>query len=193
VQAVAERRRRFRTKYPIGLPTLDRNVFDFLPLAPQLSTKVGAGRTGLSAAGANIRFNNFLINGVDERAVNGNVSLGINGGKSVPLDAVKEYQLVIAPYDVRYGDFTGALINTVTRSGTNDMRGAAFTYWRSDRLAREDTTQSYERLQTGFSLGGAIRRNRIHFFIAPGSMVSAEKSMGWYCRASRQTWAAQIP
>jgi hypothetical protein len=149
------------------LPTLDRNVFDFLPLAPQLSTKVGAGRTGLSAAGANIRFNNFLLNGVDERAVNGNVSLGINGGKSVPLDAVKEYQLVIAPYDVRYGDFTGALINTVTRSGTNDMRGSAFAYWRSDRLARQDTSQSYERLQTGFSLGGPIRRNRIHFFIAP--------------------------
>jgi hypothetical protein len=152
------------------LPTLDRNVFDFLPLAPQLSTKVGGGRTGLSAAGANIRFNNFLINGVDERAVNGNVSLGINGGKSVPLDAVKEYQVLIAPYDVRYGDFTGALVNTATRSGTNDLQGSVFTYWRSDQLAREEnvaTTEPYQRLQTGFSLGGAIRRNRIHFFIAP--------------------------
>lgn len=152
------------------LPTLNRNVFDFLPLAPQLSTKVGAGRTGLSAAGANIRFNNFLINGVDERAVNGNVSSGINGGKSIPIDAVKEYQVVIAPYDVRYGDFTGALVNTVTRSGTNELQGSAFTYWRSDQLAREDSasqSQPYERLQTGFSLGGPIRRDRIHFFIAP--------------------------
>jgi hypothetical protein len=152
-----------------NLPTLNRNVFDFLPLAPQLSTKVGAGRTGLSAGGANIRFNNFLINGVDERAVNGNVSLGINGAKSVPLDAVKEYQVLIAPYDVRYGDFTGALVNTVTRSGTNDLQGSVFTYWRSDRLGRtqDSTSRPYERLQTGFSLGGAIRRNRIHFFIAP--------------------------
>jgi hypothetical protein len=150
------------------LPTLNRNVFDFLPLAPQLSTKVGAGRTGLSAAGANIRFNNFLINGVDERAVNGNVSMGINGGKSIPIDAVKEYQVVIAPYDVRYGDFTGALVNTVTRSGTNEIRGSAFTYWRSDRLGRASIDdQPYERIQTGFSVGGPIRRNRIHFFIAP--------------------------
>jgi hypothetical protein len=152
------------------LPTLNRNVFDFLPLAPQLSTKVGSGRTGLSAAGANLRFNNFLINGVDERAVNGNVSAGINGGKSIPIDAVKEYQVLIAPYDVRYGDFTGALVNTVTRSGTNEMQGSAFSYWRSDQLARENLVsqdQPYERLQTGFSLGGPIRRNRIHFFIAP--------------------------
>ena len=152
------------------LPTLNRNVFDFLPLAPQLSTKVGAGRTGLSAAGANLRFNNFLINGVDERAVNGNISTGMNGGKSIPVDAVKEYQVLVAPYDVRYGDFTGALVNTVTRSGTNEIQGSAFTFWRSDRMARREdlaTSQPYERLQTGFSLGGAIRRNRIHFFVAP--------------------------
>lgn len=152
------------------LPTLNRNVFDFLPLAPQLSTKVGAGRTGLSAAGANLRFNNFLINGVDERAVNGNVSMGMNGGKSIPLDAVKEYQVLVAPYDVRYGDFAGALVNTVTRSGTNELQGSAFSFWRSDQLARRQDvagTQPYERLQTGFSLGGAIRHDRVHFFVAP--------------------------
>jgi hypothetical protein len=153
-----------------GLPTLNRNVFDFLPLAPQLSTKVGAGRTGLSAAGANLRFNSFLINGVDERAVNGNVSMGVNGGKSIPIDAVSEYQVLIAPYDVRYGDFTGAIVNTVTRSGTNELQGSAFTYWRSDQLARGGdlaSSEPYERFQTGLSLGGAIRRDRFHFFIAP--------------------------
>lgn len=152
------------------LPTLNRNVFDFLPLAPQLSTKVGAGRTGLSAAGANIRFNSFLINGVDERAVNGNISTGINGGKSIPIDAVREYQVLIAPYDVRYGDFTGAIVNTVTRSGTNEIEGSVFTYWRSDQLARGGdlaSSEPYKRLQTGFSLGGPIRRDRFHFFIAP--------------------------
>ena len=153
-----------------SLPTLNRNVFDFLPLAPQLSTKIGAGRTGLSAAGANIRFNNFLINGVDERLVNGNVSTGINGSKSIPIDAVREYEVLVAPYDVRYGDFTGAVVNTVTRAGTNEIEGSVFTYWRSDQLARGGELASevpYERLQTGFSVGGPLRRNRLHFFIAP--------------------------
>jgi hypothetical protein len=151
------------------LPTLDRNVFDFVRLAPQVSTKVGSQRIGLSAAGANIRFNNFLINGADERAINGNVSSGINGGKSIPIDAVKEYQVLIAPYDVRYGDFTGALVNTVTRAGTNDFRGSAFSFWRNDRLARGGELASeepYDRLQSGFSVGGPIVRDRMHFFVA---------------------------
>jgi hypothetical protein len=165
------------------LPTLNRNVFDFLPLAPQLSTKAGSGRTGLSAAGANIRFNSFLINGVDERLVNGNVSSGINGGKSIPVDAVKEYQVVVAPYDVRYGDFTGALVNTVTRSGTNMLTGSAFSYWRSDRLGRQQddsTSQPYERLQTGFAFGGPLRRNRIHFFVAPEMQRLTSPAPGAY-------------
>jgi hypothetical protein len=152
------------------LPTLDRNVFDFIRLAPQVSTKVGTQRIGLSAAGANLRFNNFLINGADERAVNGNVSTGINGGKSIPIAAVKEYQVLVAPYDVRYGDFAGALVNTVTQSGTNSIHGSAFGYWRNDRLARRGelaSSEPYDRLQTGFSLGGPIVRDRVHFFIAP--------------------------
>jgi hypothetical protein len=151
------------------LPTLDRNVFDFVRLAPQVSTKVGSQRIGLSAAGANLRFNNFLINGADERAINGNVSSGINGGKSIPIDAVKEYQVLVAPYDVRYGDFTGALVNTVTRSGTNHFRGSTFAFWRNNRLARGGdlaSAEPYDRLQSGFSLGGPIVRDRIHFFVA---------------------------
>ncbi|HUQ19779.1 MAG TPA: TonB-dependent receptor [Gemmatimonadaceae bacterium] len=152
------------------LPTLNRNFFDFLRLAPQVSTKVGSGRIGLSAAGANLRFNNFLISDTDERLVNGNVSAALNGGKSIPIDAVKEYQVAVAPYDIRYGDFTGVLVNTVTQSGTNHFRGSAFGYWRNDKLARRGDLASslpYERMQYGFSLGGPILRDKIHFFIAP--------------------------
>ena len=152
------------------LPTLDRNFYDFVRLAPQVSTKVGSQRTGVSAAGANFRFNNFLINGADERFVNGNVSAAANVGKSIPMDAVKEFQVLVAPYDVRYGDFAGALVNTVTQSGTNELRGSIFTLWRSDRLARGGDLASsvpYDRMQYGLSLGGPLVRDRIHFFVAP--------------------------
>lgn len=165
------------------LPTLDRNLFDFVRLAPHASTKVGTQRIGLSAAGANLRFNNFLINGADERVVNGNVSTGINGGKSIPIDAVKEYQVLVAPYDVRYGDFTGALVNTVTRSGTNNLQGSTFAYWRNDRLARGGdlaSNEPYERVQYGFSLGGPIFRDRVHFFIAPEFQRLASPAPGPY-------------
>lgn len=151
------------------LPTLNRNFHDFVVLAPQVSTKVGFQRGGLSAAGANLRFNNFLINGADERFVNANLSPGSNLGKSIPIDAVKEYQVLVAPYDVRYGDFAGAIINTVTESGTNDVRGSAFAYWRNDRLARGGelaAEEPYDRWQYGFSLAGPVVRDRVHFFIA---------------------------
>jgi hypothetical protein len=72
------------------LPTLNHNFYDFVVLAPQVSTKVGFGRTGVSGAGANFRFNNFLVNGADERFVSSNVSAAGSIGRSVPLEAVKE-------------------------------------------------------------------------------------------------------
>jgi len=152
------------------LPTLNRNFLDFVALTPQVSTKIGFQRSGMSAAGANLRFNNYLINGVDERFVNSNVSPA-NAGRSIPIDAVKEYQVLVSPYDVRYGDFAGALVNTVTKSGTNELRGTTFAYWRTNRLARGGSgiadTLHYERLQYGFSLGGPLVRDKVHFFIAP--------------------------
>ena len=151
------------------LPTPNRNFYDFVALAPQISTKIGFGRSGVSAAGANLRFNSYLINGADERSVNGSLSAAANAGKSVPLDAVREYTVLVAPYDVRYGDFAGALINTVTQSGTNELRGSTSAYWRNDWLARSsklETDAVDERLQYGFSAGGPIVRDRIHFFVA---------------------------
>ena len=153
-----------------SLPTLNRDFYDFVRLVPQVSTKVGLPNAGLSAGGVGFRFNNFLINGVSERSLSGGVHSSFAGAKSVPLDAVQEYQVLLAPYDVRYGDFAGALINTVTKSGTNVLRGSAFVSGRNDRLARGTATAggtAYDRMQYGFSLGGPIVRDRLHFFIAP--------------------------
>jgi hypothetical protein len=165
------------------LPTLNRNFFDFVVLTPQVSTKIGFQRSGISGAGANLRFNSFLINGAAERFVNGSVSTASNLGKSIPIDAVKEYQVLVAPYDVRYGDFAGAQVNTVTRSGTNALEGSAFAFWRSDRLGRGGElapSQPYERLQYGFTLGGPILRDRLHFFIAPEFQYLSSPAPGPY-------------
>lgn len=150
------------------LPSLDRDFYDFVRLVPQVSTKIGFG-TGLSGGGVGFRFNNFLINGVGERTIFASSTPALAGGKSLPFDAVKEYQVLVAPYDVRYGDFAGALVNTVTRSGTNDLVGSAFAYWRNDRLAGDElgSIAPYDRTQYGFTLGGPIVRDRLHFFVAP--------------------------
>lgn len=165
------------------LPTPNRNFYDFVVLAPQISTRVGFGRSGVSAAGANLRFNSFLINGADERSVNGSVSAASNAGKSVPLDAVREYAVLVAPYDVRFGDFAGALVNTVTQAGTNELRGSTFGYLRNDWLARRtelSTSEPHERLQYGFSLGGPIVRDRAHFFVAAEAQRLSSPAPGPY-------------
>jgi hypothetical protein len=147
------------------LPTLDRNIYSFVHLAPQISTKVGLAPGGISGGGVGFRFNNFLINGVSQRSSSGSQPPEFAGAGSLPFDAVSEYQILIAPYDVRYGDFAGALVNAVTRSGTNELTGSAFAYWRNDRLAgRSD--DPYDRVQYGFSVGGPILRDRLHFFVA---------------------------
>jgi len=151
------------------LPTLNRDLYDFVRLVPQISTKISLPNPGFSAAGMGFRFNNFLINGVSERSLGG-VSAASSGNKSIPLDAVQEYQVLLAPYDVRYGNFAGALVNTVTKSGTNTLRGSLFVFGRNDRFARGGgaaSTTPYERVQYGLSVGGPLIRNRLHFFVAP--------------------------
>jgi hypothetical protein len=151
------------------LLTLDRNIYDFLSLVPQISAKISLPSPGVSAAGIGFRFNNFLIDGVSERTPSGGVSHVFGGGTSIPLDAVEEYQVLIAPYDIRYGDFAGAIVNTVTKSGTNSLHGSAFAYGRNDQLQRRTDSGAespYDRVQYGFSLGGPIIRRRMHFFVA---------------------------
>ena len=151
------------------LPTLNRNLYDFVRLAPQVSTRIGFAPGGMSAGGVGFRFNNFLINGVPQRSIAGSQPLEFSGGKTLPFEAVAEYQLLIAPFDVAYGDFAGGLVNAVTRTGTNQLEGSVFAFGRNDALARRDEEiggTPYERLQYGVSLGGPLRRDRAHFFAA---------------------------
>ena len=148
------------------LPTLNRDVFDFVRLVPQAGTHFG-----LSGGGASVRFNNYVIDGVSDRQLQGNnVIGGPTGGKTISLEAVKEYQVLLSPYDARYGGFSGMLVNAVTKSGTNQLRGTAYGYLRNEQLARSNSfvgSSPYRREQFGFSLGGPVMRDRIHFFIAP--------------------------
>lgn len=149
------------------LPTLDREFQDFVRLTPQVAER---DEGGISAAGQNNRYNTIQIDGstVNDRFGLGRTGLtgGQAGGRAVGLDAVKEYQVLLAPYDVRQGNFTGALINAVTKSGTNDWHGSAFYYFRNQSLVGEPLSDTdFKQHQFGGSLGGPIVRDRAHFFV----------------------------
>ena len=152
-------------------PTVSRSIDDITRLAPQaMISKDG----GISIAGTNSRYNSFQIDGTASNDMYGLTSTGTNGGLAganpVPLDAISDIQVVTAPFDVRQGGFSGGGINAITKSGTNTFSGTAYAYYNDhnfygrsplsgEKLA-EQRTQIY-----GLSLGGAIVKNKLFFFL----------------------------
>ncbi|MEO7648020.1 MAG: carboxypeptidase regulatory-like domain-containing protein [Gemmatimonadaceae bacterium] len=150
------------------LPTLNRNFADFVQLVPQVSTTTGS----LSGGGVNIRQNGIQIDGAAASDLFGLGTTGQPGSqanaKSIPLDAVKEYQVLLAPFDVRQGNFGGLLINAVTKSGTNEFHGSAYGYSRTDGLTRSQPyLREFLQQQFGFAVGGPILKDRLFFFVNP--------------------------
>jgi outer membrane receptor for ferrienterochelin and colicin len=151
------------------VPTTTRNLTDFVKVTPQISTT----GPGSSAGGLSNRMNNVQIDGATERDVFGLGATGAPGAevnsKSLSIDAVKELQVLLAPYDVRQGNFGGFLLNAITKSGTNDFHGSVFHAFRNQSYGADTApvrAQPFNRSQTGFSLGGPILRDKLHFFTA---------------------------
>jgi hypothetical protein len=153
-----------------NLPLLGRNFTDLIVAAPQVAA-VGGG--GPSIGGQNNRLNNIQIDGAVNNDLFGLGSTGTSGGqagaKAISLEAVKEFQVLVAPYDVRQGSFTGGLVNAVTRSGDNTFHGSVFGYLQNESfvgdLAGVEAT-AFHTTQYGGTLAGPILRDRLHYFAA---------------------------
>ena len=154
------------------LPSLSRDFTDFVKLTPQVSQPT---LDAPSAGGAYNRLNNFTIDGANQ---NDRFNLGSSegqpgsaaGGRLISIDAVKEFQVLLSPTDVRQGNFAGMLVNAVTKSGTNEFSGGATVAYRSPQLAANEDFLRDSDLQVrqySIQLGGPIIRDRLHFFIAP--------------------------
>jgi hypothetical protein len=164
-------------------PTLTRNFTDFVALTPQISTK-GPGNSG---GGQNNRFNGIQIDGSVANDLFGLGSTGQPGGqagaKQISLEAVKEYQVLLSPFDVRQGNFTGALVNAVTKSGSNELHGSATYANRSEQLERNiDYLRAapFNVKQEGFWLGGPIIKDRLLFSVAPEWQQQNQPASGPY-------------
>jgi hypothetical protein len=173
------------------LPTITRDFTDFTRLVPQISTS-GSGTSG---AGRNFRFNSIQIDGAANNDLFGLASSGTPGGqagtKPISLEAIQEFQVVLAPFDVRQGGFTGAGINAVTKSGTNDFEGSFAFFGRNEGLVgnyqytpgstvvRSSDYTDFSQTEAAFSLGGPILRDRAFFFVA-GEMSRREAPNGTF-------------
>src|SRR4051794_16053433 len=170
------------------LPTLNRNFSDFVTLVPQVSTSTGVG---LSGGGVNIRQNAIQIDGAASGDLFGLGTTGQPGAqanaRSIPLDAVKEYQVLLSPFDVRQGNFGGMLINAVTKTGTNEFHGTAYGYTRNENLTRSQPyLAEFKQQQYGFSVGGPIIKDRLFFFVNPEWQKLNTPATGSYIGAPDQ-------
>ena len=166
------------------IPTLNRDFTDLVKLSPHVSSPVSG--QGPSAAGAYNRFNNYTIDGANQNdrfnlASSGGTPGGAVGGRLISIDAVKEFQVLLTPADVRYGNFAGMLVNAVTKNGTNRMSGGATYTYRDPKLAADETflrNSDFKVQQYGFYLGGPIIKDKLHFFIAPEWQARSQPAIG---------------
>lgn len=147
------------------LPTITRSASDFTRLEPTAS----AG----SFAGRNDQFNNFSLDGAifnNPFGLDAATPGGQTDAQPVSLDAIDQIQVSVAPYDVTQAGFTGAAVNAVTKSGTNEFHGTAYGFFRNEdltgsKIKGEDIfVPDLNQTQFGASLGGPIVKNKVFFF-----------------------------
>jgi len=162
-----------------SLPTLSRSITDIASTSPYFSQgNTNGGDSFLSVAGRNNRYNNIQIDGAVNNDVFGLAASGTPGGQAgaqpISYDAIQEVQLVVSPYDVRQGGFSGGSINMITRSGANRFSGTGYWFARNQSLVGDiespfDASVTtpigrFKDQQGGFSVGGPIVKNRAFFF-----------------------------
>lgn len=146
------------------LPTISRSLTDFTKLTPSSN--------GLSFGGVSGSYNNLTVDGA-----NFNNAFGLSGtlggqtsSQPISIDAIEQIQVNISPYDVRQGSFSGAGINSVTRSGTNKFKGSIYNFFRNENSQgyKVNTATAVKSPidynQLGASFGGAIVKNKLFFF-----------------------------
>ncbi|MBT8187770.1 MAG: carboxypeptidase regulatory-like domain-containing protein [Croceitalea sp.] len=154
----------------LRLPTISRSASDFIRLEPAASS----GASGLSFGGRNDQYNNFSLDGAifnNPFGLDAATPGGQTSAQPISLDAIEQIAVTTAPYDVTQSGFTGASVNAVTKSGTNNFYGTAYGFFRNDDLTGgkingDDVTKTgLEQTQYGFSLGGPIVKNKLFFFM----------------------------
>jgi hypothetical protein len=149
------------------LPSVKRSTRDLTRVDPRSDGNMAFG-------GRNWLYNNISLDGsyfnnpfgLDDPAPGGQTN-----AEPVPFDAVEQVQVSIAPFDVRQGGFTGANINTVTKSGTNEFRGSAYTFLRNDAFQGNEVRGSkvvanpdLSFLQSGVAISGPLIQNKLFFY-----------------------------
>jgi hypothetical protein len=167
-------------------PTSERSFADLISATPQVSLQALSSANDreeahIVAVGQNNRYNSIMIDGARTNDVFGLNGTGIAAFfNPLSVDTIEQLSVQVSPYEVTMGGFTGATINAVTKSGTNEFHGSAYYYFRGDHLAgfqlqgenvqdavlrNTKVVPKLERTTWGATLGGPIWKDHIFFFL----------------------------
>ncbi len=151
----------------IDLPLLSRDPNSLILLSPNATTSTSS-LGGFVVNGQSERNNNFMVDGIDNNDAD---VPGGRGGISTPtIDGTSEFRVITSNFNAEFGRNTGAVINVVTKGGTNEFHGNAYIYYRSDAFSARDffdvsgNPDPLQRRQYGGSIGGPVVKDRYFFF-----------------------------
>jgi hypothetical protein len=128
----------------------------------------GQGNGDFSANGLRAEQNNFILDGVDNNSNEVDFLNGASYNVKPPPDALAEFKVQTSDYDAQFGHSAGAVINASIKSGSNNLHGDLWEYWRNDALDAQDyfaaSKGKYRQHQFGGTIGGPILRNKLFFF-----------------------------
>lgn len=142
-------------------PSISRDVTDFLRLDSRINLRDNGG---FSVSGVSNRSNKFSIDGVGANDPFGLEANGFAGlGQPFNIDTIDQLNVQLSPYDVTLSNFTGASVNAVTKSGTNEFTGS-FNYQYGNESYTRDFSE-FTNTQMSATLGGPIIKDKLFFFI----------------------------
>jgi hypothetical protein len=156
------------TREIMELPINGRRVDSFVLNTPGVTNDATFGLLTFRGVAGN---NSFLLDGNDNTEQFYDENAGRTRIQSqVSADAVQEFEVVSANFSAEYGRAMGGVVNTVTKSGSNTVHGSAFYFLRSTGFDAHDPYSAFNptehRIQTGGTVGGAIVKNKLFFFLS---------------------------
>jgi len=157
----------------VQLPSVNGNFIGFIGLLPGIVPSISTesfGSDSVSVNGQDPRNNNYSVDGGN----NNDDVIGQRAGMQArtPIEAIQEFQVITNQFDAEFGRTAGAIVNAVTKSGTNNLRGSAFGYFQDGSLTEKDyfakknslrkADTSYQRW--GGTVGGPLVKDKMHYF-----------------------------
>jgi hypothetical protein len=151
--------------------TMRENIQDIAKMDSRITLNSLDQGGQMSAQGQNFRYNSFLVDGVESNDPFGLNSNGFGSLRSpVALESLQAVSIDLMPYDLRRSNFTGVLINAVTKSGSNEFHGKAYLKYSDSNLRGRHPLNSerdlFHERTWGFTFGGPIVKNKLFFFLS---------------------------